>query len=443
MVTLYEYCTKHEMPHILKEWDPVANGTVTPQNVSYGSEKKAWWICEKGHQWQAVIKSRKAGSGCPVCAGKRIEKTWNSLEACYPQIAKQWNIMKNGDLKPSEVFPSSHRVVWWQCDKGHEWKAEIKSRTQGNNCPVCADRKLLKGYNDLQSKCPDIAKEWHPVRNGVFTPNQVRYNSSRRVWWQCEQGHEWQTSIQNRVMGSGCPICHGKKVIEGENDLSTLYPEIAKEWHPGKNGYLTPQTVSVNSNRRVWWQCEHGHEWQAQIFSRTHSHTNCPICAGKKVCPGYNDLETLFPGIAKEWHPKKNGNLLPDNILAGSHKKVWWQDRFGHEWEATIDSRTRKNHGCPYCSGQKVLAGFNDLASLEPELAKEWHPSLNGNLKPNQVLVGSGKKVWWQCAEGHAWEAVIYSRSGAVRRGCPVCAGKTKKYHRYRLEKEDEFIKKG
>lgn len=171
MVTLYEYCTKHEMPHILKEWDTVANGTVTPQNVSYGSEKKAWWICEKGHQWQAVIKSRKAGSGCPVCAGKRIEKTWNSLEACYPQIAKQWNIMKNGDLKPSEVFPSSHRVVWWQCDKGHEWKAEIKSRTQGNNCPVCADRKLLKGYNDLQSKCPDIAKEWHPVRNGVFTPN--------------------------------------------------------------------------------------------------------------------------------------------------------------------------------------------------------------------------------------------------------------------------------
>ena len=82
--------------------------------------------------------------------------------------------------------------------------------------------------------------------------------------------------------------------------------------------------------------------------------------------------------------------------------------------------------GCPYCAGKKVLKGFNDLATLEPKVAESWHPTLNGRLTPETVTVGSRRKVWWQCPEGHVWKAVVYSRAGRQRAGCPVCAGRVK-----------------
>lgn len=83
--------------------------------------------------------------------------------------------------------------------------------------------------------------------------------------------------------------------------------------------------------------------------------------------------------------------------------------------------------GCPYCTNKKVLAGFNDLATVEPRIAAEWHPTLNGSLTPEMVTAGSRKKVWWECPLGHVWKAAIYSRTGKKKCGCPVCAGKARK----------------
>ena len=92
-----------------------------------------------------------------------------------------------------------------------------------------------------------------------------------------------------------------------------------------------------------------------------------------------------------------------------------------------IAQRVQRGDGCPYCANRKVLPGFNDLATLDPAVAKEWHPTLNGALTPEMVTVGSHRKVWWQCTCGHVWKAAIYPRTGKQRCGCPVCAGKTKR----------------
>ena len=270
---------------------------------------------------------------------------------------------------------------------------------------------------------PDLLKEWDHEHNLPLTPDQISYGSARKVWWQCAKGHRWQAEVRSRTEGCGCPACANRIVVPGSNDLASRFPSLAREWHPFKNGALTPQQVTFGTKRKVWWQCEKGHSWSASVQSRTLDGTGCPVCAGRIVLPGENDLASQFPTIAQEWHPTKNAPLLPSQVTPSCKKYVWWRCPLGHEYNAQIGMRTVRHSGCPYCAGKKVLAGFNDLATTQPRIAAQWHPSLNGPLVPQMVTAGSHKKVWWVCDEGHIWKAAIYSRAGKQRRGCPVCAG--------------------
>jgi hypothetical protein len=271
---------------------------------------------------------------------------------------------------------------------------------------------------------PDLAKEWHPTKNGFITPYDVGLGSGKKVWWKCDKGedHEWVSRIDHRSNGVGCPICSNRKTVLS-NCLVTLNPELAKEWHPTKNGNLTPYDVNQGSNKKVWWKCDKGkdHEWQSAVSNRSNG-KGCPVCSGRKAVLS-NCLATLNPELAKEWHPTKNENLTPYDVKGGSNKKVWWKCDKGkdHEWQSAVDSRTN-GKGCPVCSGRKAVLS-NCLATLNPELAKEWHPTKNENLTPYDVKGGSDKKVWWKCKNGndHEWQSAVYSRSNG--NGCPICIG--------------------
>ena len=210
--------------------------------------------------------------------------------------------------------------------------------------------------------------------------------------------------------------------------------ELLREWDAEKNAPLTPDTVGYGSKRGVWWRCDNGHEWQAAVFSRTYS-TGCPICSGRKVIPGVNDLATLYPALAQEWS-SRNGSLKPETLRPFSNKKVWWRCERGHEWQATPNARISFSSGCPICANRKLLPGFNDLKTCEPEIAAEWHPTLNGALTPSEVLCGSHRKAWWICREGHVWRTEIASRTGRKRPGCPLCAGNVSKKWREQYERE-------
>ena len=270
-------------------------------------------------------------------------------------LLKEWDFAKNENIRPNEIVIGSHKKVWWKCPKGHSWAAEVRSRIRGTKCPYCTNRKVLSGFNDLATCCPEIAKQWHFKRNKGLTPDQVLFGSrSISVWWKCEKGHEWKKLISNRTrMGSGCPVCAGKKVQVGFNDLETRYPELSKQWDKEKNGKLRPSQVTVYSNRHVWWKCRREHSWKCSVAARTAEKSGCPVCAGKKVLVGFNDLETKRPELAKQWHPILNGDLTPQMVTRGSNKKVWWQCREGHVWQSEISSRAGKQrHGCPVCAGR-------------------------------------------------------------------------------------------
>ena len=185
----------------------------------------------------------------------------------YTNLVKEFDFKKNLPLTPKDLSYGSGKKVWWKCSKNHEWITSVNNRNHGNNCPYCSNQKVSK-ENNLKFLFPNIAKEWHPTKNNNLKPEDFVKGSSKKVWWKCIKGHEWEKIIVKRTQGSNCPYC---------NSLKFLFPNITKEWHPTKNNNLKPDKVTKSSGKKVWWKCIKGHEWKTSISHRTNGR-NCPHC---------------------------------------------------------------------------------------------------------------------------------------------------------------------
>ena len=358
-----------------------------------------------------------------------IRRTFRTFctEQGRSELLAQWDGEKNAPLTPDDVTFGSHKRVWWTCPSGHSWQAMVYTRSEGTGCPYCTGRRVTPKQGGLVKQFPLLTAEWDVEKNTPLTPQSVTTGSHKLIWWRCPKGHSYRSAVKTRVQGSGCPYCAGKSVLPEENSLAAEFPSIAKEWDTAKNAPLTPNQVISGTRRKVWWRCQKGHSWRAAVYSRTILGTGCPVCTGRQALAGENDLATLYPDIAAQWDEEKNGALRPSDVTAGSNRRVWWRCEKGHSFCAVIAQRVQGGSGCPYCTNRKVLQGFNDLATVQPLIAGQWHESLNGALTPEMVTAGSHKKAWWQCSYGHVWKATIYSRAGVQQCGCPVCAGKTKR----------------
>lgn len=268
----------------------------------------------------------------------------------------------------------------------------------------------------------DLRKEWHPTKNGELLIDKLKRGSDVRIWWQCAKGHEWNSHYKLRATrGDGCPYCSGRYAIVGENDLATLNPSLAEEWNYSRNKELTPQQVKPFSAKKVWWICNEKHEWEAAIHPRSNpkNPVGCPYCAGKKTVKGVTDLKTTHPALAEEWDRAKNDKDVTE-VSSGSDYKAWWLGTCGHSWQATVSNRI-KGKRCRYCLNRAILVGFNDLGTTHPELIAEWDIQKNETLI-SQHVSGSSFSAHWVCKMKHHWQTHIYSRTGKVKAGCPVCA---------------------
>ncbi len=371
-----------EFPKLAIEWHSTKNGKLKPYQISvigYTSYKKKapkhWWKCSKGtdHEWCSTLRNRIRSPDCPICKGLIVVES-NSLAITHPELAKQWHLKKNGNLKAHQVYAGGHKRYWWKCPKGsdHEWESSIINRKKVG-CPVCQGKKVVPS-KCLATTHPDLVAEWHPTKNGDLKPDQFSKGSGKECWWKCPKGsdHEWKSTIANRAAGKGCPICRGLKAVLS-NSLATTHPELAAEWHLTKNGDLTPQQVTKGSGKKFWWKCPKGpdHEWESTVANRVNGN-GCRVCLGRKVIPGRgkvlpsNSFAITHPDLAAEWHPTKNGELTPFQVKAGSGKKCWWKcsKGTGHEWESNVLSRV-KGSGCPICNcGWTVDALRNFVKSL-------------------------------------------------------------------------------
>lgn len=391
-------------PDLLSEWHPTKNGNLDPKKIYKSSSKKIWWKCDKGfdHEWAASVRKRvDRGQGCPICYGTKVVKS-NSLAYCYPDLTKEWHPTKNGNLNPENIYKSSSKRIWWKCDKGddHEWQATLGHRiNRGQGCPGCNGSKVVKS-NSLAHCYPDLIKEWHPTKNKL-KPIEIHHGSEKKAWWICSENklHTYYSSIANRTrLSSGCPYCDGKKVDDSNSLLKTL-PHLMREWHPTENIGLDPSKIFGGGSRKVWWKCEKAddHEWLAAIGKRKEG-SGCPMCGGDVVVLS-NCLATTHPKLALEWHPIKNLNLSPFDIVAGSTKKVWWKCTVNdsHEWQTSAVNRLsyRTNidlTGCPYCtltpqSRQELTITFELLTIFKGINPKGFKKRIDGTLYSIDIYI--------------------------------------------------------
>lgn len=275
---------------------------------------------------------------------------------------------------------------------------------------------------NLSSTHPLLCKEWDYVKNLPLTPELISHGSGKKVWWICKIGHEWLASPNNRSRDkkgghrTDCPYCSGEK-LSLENSLLKKYPNLCKEWDYKKNISMDPSTTTCNCNKKAWWICPSGHSWTAVVAKRTARGDRCPQCP-KKIKAEYSFAERS-PDLLEEWDFDKNKNLLPTEICPTSKKKVWWKCKYGHSWKTSLNKRSR-GRNCPYCAGV-YSSQEKSLFELRKDLMPIWNYNKN-IIRPIDVSVSSGKKVWWICNKGHEWEAVVANISKGI--GCPYCSGR-------------------
>lgn len=352
-------------PELVSEWSE-RNAPLSPEQITYGSNKKVWWKARCGHEWQASPKSRSAGENCPICSGKRVVPGINDLSTLRPDLSQEWSDMN--EIKPTEVSIWSHKKILWRGSCGHEWISSVKSRVYGSGCPYCSHNKILVGFNDLASQFPEVAAEWSE-RNTPLKPTMVTAFANRKVWWRCQEGHEWHTLISTRSGGSKCPYCSRIRLLTGFNDLATRYPRLADEWAE-KNEPLMPDMINEKSRTNIWWRCNKcGFEWKAVVYSRVKG-SSCPVCADRQIMSGYNDLATTNPQLLSEWDYEKNTTVSPELVSPNSLKSVWWRCPCGHSWKEKIQKRVFEGEGCKVCE--------REFQSVLPQLVIKYYAEKKG-----------------------------------------------------------------
>ena len=273
-------------PELLKEWDYNKN-IIKPDEVVKGYTKKVWWKCEKGHSYDMLIINRINGNGCPYCSGHKVLAGFNDVATTNPELLKEWDYNKNMKLGyyMNQFTKGNATKVWWKCEKGHSYLATINSRTspKKTHCPYCSGNKVLAGFNDVATTNPELLKEWDYSQN-VIKPTEITNGTHNKIWWICQKGHSYQSTIPSRRRGTNCPYCSGNKVLAGFNDVATTNPEILKSWDYIKNEKdgITPNNVSKSYSKKVWWKCEKGHSYQREIYNQRNGYGKCPICKKNK-----------------------------------------------------------------------------------------------------------------------------------------------------------------
>jgi len=535
--------------YLMSEWDWDKNTDIglDPTTLTLGSNKRAWWICKEKHSWKETIVNRSHNAKCPYCQNRRLLVGYNDLETKCPELAKEWDYEKNGELLPSQISYRSGRIVYWKCGYcGNVWQEKIGDRTQREvGCPTCRKKKNTeKRLKTILNKAGGIKddrllSEWNWEKNAPFHPSDFTEGSNKKVWWKCKKcGHEWEAKICNRKNDRGCPCCSNKVVVAGKNDLATTHPQLIKEWNWEKNNKLGiyPTNITRGSGKKAWWICPNGHEYLATVLHRTQG-TGCPVCnkgrqtsfaeqaifyyLQKYYSDTQNKVQNIYgtrlefdiyiPSIRTAieydggyWHEKEKSILheqkkynlckkegitlirirepfdkkinesnylwisrsVPNNTFnadyliqadkTGRNKDLdkvlntlfvilrqieMWFHPF-KEWK-DIDINIERDKEYIYT---KLYDNYSEsLQVVNPELAKEWHPTKNNDLTPNRVSYNTRMKVWWLCPKcGYEWKTSIVLRNNNGS-GCPKCAslrmvgtGRTI----YQYSKDGVFIKK-
>ena len=408
--------------------------------VTAGSNRKLTFVCPdckqefKAAVYSVVRSVDKGFTGCTVCAGRKVVRGINDLATKCPEAAAMWS--SKNKFSASEVTARCGKKAFFKCrDCGQEFEAAmyhiVNAVDNGaTGCPICAGRKVVRGVNDLATKCPEIAAMWSSKNK--FSASEVTARCRKKAFFKCRDcGQEFEATIANITKAvdngtTGCPVCRGLKAVPGINDLASKYPEIAAMW--SSKNKLSVSEVTARSGKKAFFKCyDCGQEFEATIANIARAidngTTGCPVCAGKKIVPGVNDLVSQCPEAAAMWSSKNKKSA--SEVAAKSNKKAFFKCRnCGQEFKTAIarvaNAVDNGNTGCPVCVGKKIVSGVNDLASQCPEAAAMW--SSKNKLSASEVAVKSNQKAFFKCRDcGQEFEASICNIVRSVTNGLTGC----------------------
>lgn len=283
---------------------------------------------------------------------------------------------------------------------------------------MCEHWILVPGVNDLATTHPQEARQFHPTRNGDVTASDIFAKTSKKYWWRCDEGGEWEATGSNRIAaGSGCPFCLNRIII-GINDIATRCPIAATLWDYELNSQDISK-LSVGSNTVVWWRCPSKHSYRESIGDMT----RCGACRDCKRAERTPErlLGNARPDLTNEWHKTANLPSTPNDFTIGSQNLMVWTCPQNHDYPQRIERRVA-GAGCPLCSNRRLERNVNDAATRYPLICSEWHPHLNGFTGPDRILRGI-TLYWWRClATKHNVRQSIPHRVNSG--GCPDCPTK-------------------
>ncbi len=281
-----------------------------------------------------------------------------------PEIALQWYYPKNCGFGPEDFSFGSQVNAWWQCseNKKHIWRVRILTRcVQKRGCPFCLGTNLrvpVPFERSLACLDPEMAEQLHKTKNKQLTAKDILCHSKKHVWWQCQTNpkHAWKADVCHRVSErTGCPICY-------RESLQTLdkYPEALKYYDLKKNFGLKPEEVCLRTT--VWWRCPVApdHSWKG----RFREVMKCRFCSKRKAS-STSSLQAVFPKLAAQVHPTRNGALTADKIAAHGDDYIWWRCTYNprHVWQARVINRTVNGSNCPECWALRRPKYFKRLAA--------------------------------------------------------------------------------
>lgn len=290
----------------------------------------------------------------------------NDFPTTNPELLIQWDYEKN-DVDPTKVSKGSDTKRWWLCEEfrhSHLVSVSAKTKSKPTKCTVCKGRQVLPGFNDLDTKFPDVSAEWDYDKNDEV-PTNVTARNHNLYWWKCKNhDHSYQATCNDKTKESrpGCPYCFGNKVLVGFNDVATTDPD--------ESVYMVspdPTTVSRGHKGVGTFKCKkEDHTYSCLVRDKFVASLSCPICYGRRVEEGFNSLADTDPDVTAEWDYDLN-TLLPSEITRGSNKKVWLRcTSCGKSYFDDLYKRTLNGLGCRDCGGTSSQ-GEKDLSVFVSE----------------------------------------------------------------------------
>lgn len=435
----------HDTPIFLKEWS--SKNEISLHRASmYQEYKKYWWNCSKcnGEYRCSIPIRREVTNSCPYCNKEQILKGYNTLADQYPVLAKYWS--SKNELEPGNITldPLENKRYLWKCVSCHmDFKSmfrevlkaygEIEIAGLSDICPYCTRELPNPQTESLNIVKPFLIEEWHKNISNSKPIEEFFPESEIKLWWKCRNCHgQFLARICDREENDDCcPYCSGRTVLAGFNDLETVHPELLNEW--SSKNIKKMSEVLANSTMLALWECHSCHGiFQKQINKRINEGHVCPYCSNKKVLSGFNNLDITHPELIPVWHPKNKISIK--KVTATSSKIVMWScQKCKENYSESIRNRVQKNFECPYCSGKKILKGFNSFDVKYPHLMKEWDYLNNVLLlNPSEISESNTKSVWWICQNdsNHHYKMSIYKRIQCKKRSkepCSICKGRRRK----------------